>query len=450
MLLAQISTGIITGTVTDESGTVIPKASVTITNKATNVSRVIAVNADGIFSAPSVEAGEYEVRATNPGFRTTVRDAQVTAGATATVNISLSIGTNTEVVNVEAATAQINYESNTVQGNIQRQTIQDLPLNGRSYQSSFGVQRDLGHEMVLTADWARRQGAHFNLEEDLDVDHFNAYANGVQQSIIPVRSLSQRYQPGQECVQGPINQWTPEGRSIYEGLLIKVQKRFSHRYQFQVSYALQNLNTDYIPYSSENYMLSYGPGLARHNLNITGSINLPWGFQLTMNSAILSRTPVEAVTTGVDITGTYEAPGSNGVLPGLGFNCLGITCGKSQLAAAVASWNSTYAGKASPNGTPNPAYVLPSDYEFDDPTFSQDFRLTKTFTYKERYRLLIFGEAFNAFNIANLTGYNFTLDAVNANPAAQTFTFGRPTQRAAQTFGSGGPRALQVGARITF
>jgi hypothetical protein len=197
-------------------------------------------------------------------------------------------------------------------------------------------------------------------------------------------------------------------------------------------------------------MLSYGPGLPRQNLNISGIVNLPWGFQLTLNSSILSRTPVEAVTTGVDITGTYEAPGSNGVLPGLSFNCLGITCGKSQLTQAVAAWNATYPGKVSPNGTPYPAYALPKDYEFGDPTFSQDFRLTKTFTYKERYHLLIFGEAFNAFNIANLTGYNFTLDAMNANPAAQTYTFGQPTQRALQTFGSGGPRALQVGGRITF
>jgi hypothetical protein len=57
---------------------------------------------------------------------------------------------------------------------------------------------------------------------------------------------------------------------------------------------------------------------------------------------------------------------------------------------------------------------------------------------------------FNAFNIANLTGYSFTLDTKNANPAAQTFAFGKLTQRAGQTFLSNGPRAVQVGARFTF
>ena len=54
--------------------------------------------------------------------------------------------------------------------------------------------------------------------------------------------------------------------------------------------------------------------------------------------------------------------------------------------------------------------VLPPDYQLGDPFFSQDFRVTKSFTYKERYQLKVFSEFFNAFNIANLTGYSFALD----------------------------------------
>ena len=56
---------------------------------------------------------------------------------------------------------------------------------------------------------------------------------------------------------------------------------------------------------------------------------------------------------------------------------------------------------------------------------------------------------FNAFNISNLQGgYSFNLDVKNANPAAQTYAFGQPTQRSPQVFLSTGPRAAQVGARI--
>jgi hypothetical protein len=74
--------------------------------------------------------------------------------------------------------------------------------------------------------------------------------------------------------------------------------------------------------------------------------------------------------------------------------------------------------------------------------------LTKAFTY-ERYKLSFYGEVFNAFNIANLTGYSANLDK-QVTSGTQGFAFGQPTQRAAQTFLSSGPRAEQVGVRFNF
>jgi len=128
----------------------------------------------------------------------------------------------------------------------------------------------------------------------------------------------------------------------------------------------------------------------------------------------------------------------------------------------VASFNTNYAGKTYPNGNPIPKLVLPSDYQFGDPTYSQNFRLTKAFTLKERYRFEVFGEAFNAFNIANLNNYGTAIDtlapgcSLTAPGSAfttcptQAYKFGQPTQRTVQTFGQNGPRALQVGGRFTF
>jgi hypothetical protein len=57
---------------------------------------------------------------------------------------------------------------------------------------------------------------------------------------------------------------------------------------------------------------------------------------------------------------------------------------------------------------------------------------------------------FNALNISNVNGQSYTLDNQAANPAQQTFAFGQPTGRVGQSLGSGGPRAVQVGARFTF
>jgi hypothetical protein len=132
-LHAQTATGAITGTITDESGAVIPSATVTVTNRATGAARVLASNAEGLYSAPALAAGDYGVRAEVQGFRTEVRQVQVLAGSSTTANMALTLGATQEVVNVEAATAQINYDSNTVAGSIERNVIQAMPLNGRSF-----------------------------------------------------------------------------------------------------------------------------------------------------------------------------------------------------------------------------------------------------------------------------------------------------------------------------
>jgi hypothetical protein len=121
-------------------------------------------------------------------------------------------------------------------------------------------------------------------------------------------------------------------------------------------------------------------------------------------------------------------------VPGGGdFNCFGLSCGKADLQNLVNKYNSTYGRNL----------TLPSHYQFGDPFFDTDFRLTKIVRYKERYELKVAGEVFNAFNIANLqlAGYNFLLG---------TPTFGQASTRIIQTFGSGGPRAFQVLARVSF
>jgi len=130
---AQTGTGAISGAVTDQSGAVVPNANITITNKATGTSRQLITNAEGLFSAPALLAGEYEVKVELSGFRTAVRSAQVLAGSDTTANFGLTPSGTREVITVEAATAQINYDTHTVEGSIERQSIQELPLNGRNF-----------------------------------------------------------------------------------------------------------------------------------------------------------------------------------------------------------------------------------------------------------------------------------------------------------------------------
>src|SRR5579863_182847 len=115
----QGANGTIEGTVTDESGAVIPNAAVVITNKATGALRNVTSNTQGFYTAPTLLAGDYEVRVGVQGFRTVVRDATVLAGTVTTINLTMPLGGTQEIVNVEASASLMSYDSNTVQGSIE-------------------------------------------------------------------------------------------------------------------------------------------------------------------------------------------------------------------------------------------------------------------------------------------------------------------------------------------
>jgi hypothetical protein len=324
-----------------------------------------------------------------------------------------------------------------------------FPL-ARSYQTSIGVQHDLGHGWVISADWARRQGENVSLGE-IDQNLYTRY----QGSPTPVPVIQQcktipDFDPTHNCSTGTITIWTDQGRAIYNGLLVKANKRFSNRLQGQVSYAFQKATTINV-WDNANWFSGYGQYLPHHQLQIAGTYNFPWGFTLSMNSQIITTTPYTPSVPGLDLPGTAP-PGSSEPLPGVAYGSLNAGTSHADLAAAVNAYNSNYAGKPGANGQAMPFVALPQSYEFGKPVITQDFRLTKTFNFKEKYKFLVLAEMFNAFNISNLTFYSGTLDT--ATGANQTCTggctFGQPTQRINQTFGSAGPRALQLGARFTF
>ncbi len=338
-----------------------------------------------------------------------------------------------------------------------KQGVEIFPPNfpfARSYQTSLGIQHDFGHGLVLNADWARRQGENVALGE-VDRNLFNRYLGSTTpQPVIPLCTGKGATDPlsaanvNAECSTGPITFWQDLGRATYEGLLTKLVKS-GRRYNFIASYALQRAY-DEVVWNNLNYNAGYGQYLAHNVINTAGTVQLGWGFQLTVNNSIITKTPATPNVSGLILPGTVAA-GSSEPLPGIAYGSLNAGSSKSDLANAVNSYNSSIVGTKNAQGaTIASQLVLPSNYEFGDPTIAQDFRLTKTFTFKERYKVAIFTEMFNAFNISNLTGYSMNLDAKAPATSTQTFAFGQPTARAGQTFSSAGARAVQVGARISF
>jgi hypothetical protein len=306
-----------------------------------------------------------------------------------------------------------------------------------AYHMSLGVQRELRHDMVLSADFVRR--VFLNLQYGAeDLNRYNRYINGVQSPVIPICTPTQASNPSAECSTGSISFWQSGARSTYTALLLKVDKRFAHRYQFTASYALQSqMGLNGIE-NLDNYDSTWGPQGSLQILHVAGTVQLPWGFSLGIISSTSSKGATMPVVGGIDISGS--GAGST-PLPGLSYNCLNRGCGVAQLQSAVSNWNSTEAGKLDATGKKIPTLTLPSNYNLGRNFNSQDLRLTKNFTYHERYKLSVFAEMFNVLNYANYGGYTF-------DPSSAAF--GQQTQRVTQVFGSGGPRAVQVGGRFSF
>ncbi len=97
-----------------------------------------------------------------------------------------------------------------------------------------------------------------------------------------------------------------------------------------------------------------------------------------------------------------------------------------------------------------PLIFLPASFSNGDPFFSQDIRLTRLINIREGVKLSLIAEAFNVFNVANLTDYGSGLNSLAAPGQTQQATFGQPGDRVNQVFGAGGPRAFQFAARLSF
>src|SRR3979411_2983030 len=98
---AQVSGATLAGTVRDASGAVITNAKVSIKNTATDVTRDVTTDSAGVYSAPNLLPGTYEITFVAAGFSTSVQSGlTLTVGATQALNISLQMGRKTERVDV--------------------------------------------------------------------------------------------------------------------------------------------------------------------------------------------------------------------------------------------------------------------------------------------------------------------------------------------------------------
>lgn len=131
--LAQ-STATLSGTVTDPSGAVVPGAQVTVHSLATGLDRQLVTDNAGLYIAPSLVPGDYQMQVKASGFsQYTVQKVTLEVDQRVTVNIPLALSTAGETVQVESTASQIETQTITVGQVIGSNTVQELPLNGRHF-----------------------------------------------------------------------------------------------------------------------------------------------------------------------------------------------------------------------------------------------------------------------------------------------------------------------------
>ncbi len=145
---AQSTNAALGGQITDQQGRAVPGVSIILTNLNTGITYDAKTNEDGIYNAPNLPPGIYRANVTKDGFKSVVKsDVELHVQDVASINFQLQVGSVSETVTVEAGALVIDTTDATVSTVVDRQFAENLPLNGRSFQTLI----ELTPGVVLTS-----------------------------------------------------------------------------------------------------------------------------------------------------------------------------------------------------------------------------------------------------------------------------------------------------------
>lgn len=129
-LLAQEARGSIVGKVTDPTGAVVPGATVQVINKAMGTKQTAQTNEVGIYQAPFLLPGIYQVLVEHPGFKRFVRDnVELRVNDRLELDIALELGAVDQTVTVTAETPLLNTASASIGTVVDSRRVADLPVS---------------------------------------------------------------------------------------------------------------------------------------------------------------------------------------------------------------------------------------------------------------------------------------------------------------------------------
>jgi hypothetical protein len=239
--------------------------------------------------------------------------------------------------------------------------------------------------------------------------------------------------------------------------MLSVDRQIAGGHSLRVGYTLAKAfnyaNDDQIPFLNGpvdpgDLRREFGPtpNDRRHRLVASGSARLPGSFTLAALLTISSGVPMDIMM-----------PDGQSRVPVLQRNAGGrLFHTAAELNAFITSLN----GSGGIDGVPLP--LVPDDARFNDSFSSLDVRVSRPFSVRSRIRVEPMVEVFNLFNATNIlgisnvnySGFSNVLVRDSEEPTSAGFLrssrFGRPVTTAGGVFGSGGPIAVQLAARVTF
>ncbi len=170
-LLAQSAS--ITGSISDPQRSVLPNIPITLTSQETGAAIQGKSNGSGVYSLPFVQPGTYTLSADAPGFkRYEQTNITFVVGQKINIDIQLQIGGTSESVTVDGNGIEMNTTDASVSTVIDRQFVENIPLNGRSFQSLMtaipGVSsvpsQGVGTSGEITVNGQRTEGNQFTVD----------------------------------------------------------------------------------------------------------------------------------------------------------------------------------------------------------------------------------------------------------------------------------------------
>lgn len=153
-------TGVISGTVSDPSGAVVPHVTVTAVNEATGIRTTVVTNSKGFYSFTALDVGTYTITATQSGFKTfSVEHIRVDANSSMRADVQLTMGSVAVTEQVTANPVTVETQGSQVGEVIGSEQMTAVPLNGRSFTDLLSLQSNVSPIQTETGNTPAPSGS---------------------------------------------------------------------------------------------------------------------------------------------------------------------------------------------------------------------------------------------------------------------------------------------------